>query len=86
MEADLLAISPTPDSEIGFLARVVDAERAGSYVVAWQKALKAIALRPFHPEAYIQMASDAVAADDSGAALRAAQRTLAITPIYLVFF
>ena len=80
MEADLLAISPTPDSEIGFLARVVDAERAKSYVVAWQEALKAIALRSFHPEAYIQMASTAVAAGDPEAALRAAQRALALTP------
>jgi glycosyltransferase involved in cell wall biosynthesis len=80
MEADLLAISPTPDSEIGFLARVVDAERAKSYVVAWQEALKAIAFRSFHPEAYIQMASTAVAAGDPEAALRAAQRALALTP------
>jgi hypothetical protein len=80
MEADLLAISPTPDSEIGFPARVVDAEPAKSYVVAWQEALKAIALRPFHPEAYIQMASTAVAEGDPEAALRVAQRALALTP------
>ena len=80
MEAQLLAISPTPDSEIGFPARVVDAEPAKSYVVAWQEALKAIALRPFHPEAYIQMASTALAAGDPEAALGAAQRALALTP------
>ena len=70
----------TPIAEIGSLARVVEAERAGRYVVAWQEALKAIALRPFHPEAYIQMASTAVAAGDPEAALRAAQRALALTP------
>jgi glycosyltransferase involved in cell wall biosynthesis len=75
-------VSPqaTPIAEIGSLARAVEAERGGHYVVAWQEALKAIALRPFHPEAYIQMASTAVAAGDPEAALRAAQRALALTP------
>jgi glycosyltransferase involved in cell wall biosynthesis len=70
----------TPIAEIGSLARTVEAERAGHYVLAWQEALKAISLRPFHPEAYIQMASTAVAAGDPEAALRAAQRALALTP------
>jgi len=59
MEAQPPQSSPTPNAEIGSLARAVEAERAGRYVVAWQEALKAIALRPFHPEAYIQMASTA---------------------------
>jgi tetratricopeptide (TPR) repeat protein len=80
MEAQPPQSSPTPIAEIGSLARAVEAERAGRYVVAWQEALKAIALRPFHPEAYIQMASTAVAAGDPEAALRAAQRALAFTP------
>ena len=77
-----LTVSPqaTHIAEIGSLARAVEAERAGHYVAAWQEALKAIALRPFHPEAYIQMASTAVAAGDPGAALRAAQRALDLTP------
>ena len=77
-----LIISPqaTPIAEIGSLARALEAERAGHYVAAWQEALKAIALRPFHPEAYIQMASTAVAAGDPEAALAAAQRALALTP------
>jgi hypothetical protein len=57
MEAQPPQSSPTPIAEIGSLARAVEAERAGRYVVAWQEALKAIALRPFHPEAYIQMTS-----------------------------
>ena len=70
----------TPIAEIGSLARTLEAERAGKYVAAWQEALKAISLRPFHPEAYIQMASTAVAAGDPKAALRAAQRALALTP------
>ena len=70
----------TPIAEIGSLALAVEAELAGCYVVAWQEALKAIAHRPFHPEAYIQMASTAVAAGDPEAALRAAQRALALTP------
>ena len=80
MEAQPPQSSPTPIAEIGSLARAVEAERAGRYVAAWQEALKAIALRPFHPEAYIQMASTAVAAGDPEAALRAAQRALALTP------
>jgi hypothetical protein len=69
----------TPISEIGSLARAVEAERAGRYVSAWHEALKAISLRPFHPEAYIQMASAAVAAGDPESALTAAQRALALT-------
>ncbi len=74
------APTPTSVAEIGSLARAVEAERAGRYVEAWTEALKAISLRPFHPEAYIQMASTAVAAGDPEAALRAAQRALALTP------
>ena len=80
MEAQPLSISPTLVTEIGSLVRAVEAERAGFYVEAWNEALKAIALRPFHPEAYIQMASTAVAAGDPEAGLRAAQRALALTP------
>jgi glycosyltransferase involved in cell wall biosynthesis/DNA-binding SARP family transcriptional activator len=80
MEAQPPVISPTPVTEIGSLVRAVEAERAGRYVEAWHEALKAIALRPFHPEAYIQMASTAVAAGDPEAALRAAQRAVALTP------
>jgi glycosyltransferase involved in cell wall biosynthesis len=80
MEAQPPSIPPTPVTEIGSLVRAVEAERAGRYVEAWHEALKAIALRPFHPEAYIQMASTAVAAGDPEAGLRAAQRALALTP------
>ena len=49
--------NPTSVAEIGSLARAVEAERAGRYVEAWTEALKAISLRPFHPEAYIQITS-----------------------------
>ena len=86
MEAQLTQPTQPPEptltsvAEIGSLARAVEAERAGWYVEAWTEALKAISLRPFHPEAYIQMASTAVAAGDPEAALRAAQRALALTP------
>jgi tetratricopeptide (TPR) repeat protein len=80
MEVQPPPIPTTPVTEIGSLVRAVEAERAGRYVEAWHEALKAIALRPFHPEAYIQMASTAVAAGDPEAALRAAQRALALTP------
>ena len=80
MEALPPQSSATPIAEIGSLDLAVEAERAGRYVVAWQEALKAITRRPFHPEAYIQMASAAVAAGDPKAALAAAQRALALTP------
>jgi len=80
MEVQPPPIPPTPVTEIGSLVRAVEAERAGRYVEAWHEALKAIALRPFHPEAYIQMASTAVAAGDPKAGLRAAQRALTLTP------
>jgi ADP-heptose:LPS heptosyltransferase/glycosyltransferase involved in cell wall biosynthesis len=80
MEVQPPPIPTTPVTEIGSLVRAVEAERAGRYVEAWHEALEAIALRPFHPEAYIQMASTAVAAGDPEAALRAAQRALALTP------
>ena len=80
MQAQPSQSSPTPIAKIGSLARAVGCDRVGRYVVAWQEALKAIAHRPFHPEAYIQMASTAVAAGDPEAALRAAQRALALTP------
>ena len=74
----------TPNAEIGFSARAVGCERAGRYVVAWQEALKAISLRPFHPEACIQMASAAVASGDPQAALPAAQRASDLTPKWQV--
>jgi len=80
MEAQPPSIPPAPVTEIGSLVRAVEAERAGRYVEAWHEALKAIALRLFHPEAYIQMASTAVAAGDPEAGLKAAQRALALTP------
>jgi len=80
MEVQPPPIPTTPVTEIGSLVRAVEAERAGRYVEAWHEALKAIARRPFHPEAYIQMASTAVAAGDPEAGLRAARRALALTP------
>jgi hypothetical protein len=80
MEAQPSQSSSTPIAEIGSSARTVEAERKGRYVVAWQEALKAIAVRPFHPEACIQMASTAVAAGHPEAALRAAQQAVALTP------
>jgi hypothetical protein len=53
-----------PIADIGSLACAVGGECAGRDVAAWQEALKAIEIRPFHPEAYIQMASTDVAAGD----------------------
>ena len=80
MEASDRLTDPTPVTEVGSLVAALEAERAGRHVDAWREALKAIARRPFHPEAYIQMASAAVAAGDPEAALNAARRALHLTP------
>ncbi len=49
MEALPPLSSATPIAEIGSLARALEAERAGRYVVGWQEALKVFNFRPFHP-------------------------------------
>ena len=80
MEALAAQIHATQTVETSSLALAVAPERAHRFMVAWQEALKALAHRASPPESYIQMASTAVAAGDPGAALRTAQRALALTP------
>ena len=55
-------------------------ENNGEYYLAWTEAIKSINQHPFHPEAYIQMASAAFSAKDPKAALSAAERALDLTP------
>ena len=55
-------------------------EQNGQYQLAWVEALKSIKQHPFHPEAYIQMASSAFSAKDPKSALIAAKRALDLTP------
>jgi glycosyltransferase involved in cell wall biosynthesis len=55
-------------------------EQNGQYQLAWMEAIKSIKQHPFHPEAYIQMASAAFSAKDPKSALIAAKRALDLTP------
>jgi glycosyltransferase involved in cell wall biosynthesis len=55
-------------------------EETGEYKLAWVEAIKSINQNPFHPEAYIQMASAAFSAKDPKSALVAAERALELTP------
>jgi len=80
MEALAAQIHATQTVETGSLALAVATERARRFMLAWQEALEALDHRASPPESYIQMASTAVAAGDPEAALRAAQRALALTP------
>ena len=55
-------------------------EENGQFQLAWVEAIKSINHHPFHPEAYIQMASAAFSAKDPKSALVAAERALELTP------
>ena len=55
-------------------------EKTGEYRLAWVEAIKSINQHPFHPEAYIQMASAAFSAKDPKSALIVAERALELTP------
>ena len=55
-------------------------EENGQFQLAWVEAIKSINHHPFHPEAYIQMASAAFSAKDPKSALLAAERALDLTP------
>ncbi len=55
MEAQPPQSSPTSIAEIGSLARAVEAERAGCYVVAWQEALLPSRTRLFCAQAGFEL-------------------------------
>ena len=69
-----------PPSSLGNLAPAQAAEKEGRYTEAWSLCLKSIQERPFHPEAYIQMASIAISAGDLDTATQAAKQATLLTP------
>lgn len=69
-----------PAGRLGSLQKVHDLIARKKYLKAWNAALEAIALRPFHPDAYLQMVDIALAAGDERQALVCAQRLIELTP------
>ena len=67
-------------AQIGTLDQAEVALKAGDHLGAWNACLAAIALRPFHPEAYLQMTKIALDAKDSRQAVRCIKRWLQLTP------
>ena len=65
---------------LGSLQRAQEAEARGRLDDAWAACLDAIAERPFHPEAYLQLASIAAAAGDLRTATHAVDRAHAMAP------
>ncbi len=69
-----------PCAKLGILAQAEAHLEAGDHLGAWNAGLAAIALRPFHPEAYLHMAETALDAKDEQQALRCVKRLLQLTP------
>ena len=69
-----------PCAQIAMLHQVETLLKAGDHLGAWNACLAAIALRPFHPEAYLQMAEIALDAKDEQQAMRCIKRLLQLTP------
>lgn len=69
-----------PAGRLGTLRKVHELLERKKYLKAWNAALEAIALRPFHPDAYLQMVDIALSADDEQQARVCADRLLSMTP------
>ena len=69
-----------PCGKLGMLDQAQALLKAGDFLGAWNACLAAIALRPFHPEAYVLMTGIALHADDGQQALHCAKRLLQLTP------
>ncbi len=67
-------------ASIGSLKKVHDLLDRKKYLKAWNATLDAINLRPFHPDAYLQMVEIALSAGDERQALICAERLLQMTP------
>ncbi|MBM3836639.1 MAG: glycosyltransferase [Verrucomicrobia bacterium] len=65
---------------IGSLKKAQDFAAQKKYLKAWKAALEAIKLRPFHPDAYLQMIEIALSADDERQAFLCAERLIRMTP------
>ena len=57
-------------------------ERSGDLEGAWKACVQAVNERPFHPEAFVQMASIATAAGDVETARHALQRAISMAPAW----
>ena len=67
-------------AELGSLEKVHEFVESKKYLKAWNAALEAISIRPFHPDAYMQMVDIALRAQDSRQAYSCAQRLIKMTP------
>ncbi|MBI4658801.1 MAG: glycosyltransferase [Verrucomicrobia bacterium] len=65
---------------LGSLKKAQDLAANKKYLKAWKAALEAIKLRPFHPDAYLQMTDIALSAGDERHAFLCAERLLRMTP------
>ena len=80
MKYDITDNQPNTSTKSHNLTAAKFLEETGDYKLAWVEAIKSINQNPFHPEAYIQMASAAFSAKDPKSALVAAERALELTP------
>ncbi|MSR42854.1 MAG: tetratricopeptide repeat protein [Pedosphaera sp.] len=69
-----------PCAKLGMLDQAAAILKAGDPLGAWNACLAAIALRPFHPEAYLLMTRIALEANDGQQAFRCIKRLLQLTP------
>jgi tetratricopeptide (TPR) repeat protein len=69
-----------PIATLASLKKVHDLLNRKKHLKAWNAALEVIALRPFHPDAYLQMVEIALAAEDERQAFLCAERLLHLTP------
>lgn len=77
-----LETAPTADvlRRLGSLETAQRWERSGAFDEAWSACLDAIGERPFHPEAFVQLASIATAAGELRTAREALHRAQALAP------
>jgi len=78
--ATVTKIEAPPGARLGSLKDVHDLLARKKYARAWKAALDAISLRPFHPDAYLQMIEIALAGGDDAQAFQCAERLIRMTP------
>ena len=69
-----------PAGLVGSLKQAQDFAAEKRYLKAWKAAIEAIKLRPFHPDAYLQMIEIALSAEDERQAFLCAERLMQMTP------
>ncbi|MBC8094792.1 MAG: glycosyltransferase, partial [Akkermansiaceae bacterium] len=67
-------------AELGSLTRAKESLGRKQLAETWSAALKALEIRPFHPEAYLLLAETALAANDSASARKCAQHARDLAP------